>query len=98
VTHKADAQLHHKGENVMPQTSSEVQAVIDKWFPFDDATQPKHSQDFAVMRVLRSKGWTEKAGMWYPPTPSYYGPREDYILLKYLVEEWDYAYTTPPLV
>lgn len=80
----------------MPQTSDAVQAIIDKWFPPQE--DERFSQDYLCLKVLLSKGWTEESGMFNPPTPSYYGPREDYILLKYLVEEWDYDYICPPLI
>lgn len=86
----------------MPQTSDAVQAIIDKWFPDrfrrNASGTELCSQDFLCHELLLAKGWTEKAGIFYPPTPSYYGPREDYILLKYLIEEWDYDYKCDPLI
>lgn len=82
----------------MPQTSDAVQTIIDNWFPYDPENDMQSSQDHLAHRLLLAKGWTEKAGMFSPPTPSYYGPREDYILLKYLKEEWDYDAIIPPLI
>lgn len=82
----------------MPQTSKDVQEIIDAWFPFDPNDFNSRGQDFRVRALLLAKGWTERVGMFSPPTPSYYGPREDYVLLKYLVEEWDYAYECAPLI
>lgn len=86
----------------MPQTSDAVQAIIDEWFPNrflrNETGTTLLGQDFLCRKVLLSKGWTERAGMFSPPTPSYYGPREDYILLKYLREEWDYDMITPTLL
>jgi hypothetical protein len=86
----------------MPQTSDAVLAIIAAWFPDRFSRGPTgtelFSPDYLCHKVLLSKGWTEHAGMFSPPVPSYYGPREDYILLKYLVEEWDYAYECPPLI
>lgn len=78
----------------MPQTSKEVQDIIDGWFPPDDP----RTQDHRCLMLLEAKGWVEKNGMLYPPVSSYYGPREDYVMLKYLVEEWDYSYKTGTLV
>lgn len=82
----------------MPQTSKEVQDIIDRWFPHPEHPESVMGQDHYAVQVLLSKGWTEKAGMFSPPTPSYYGPREDYILLKYLREEWDYDFVCASLV
>lgn len=82
----------------MPQTSSAVQGIIDDWFPYDLNNDMQPDQEHLAHKLLLAKGWTEEAGKFYPPTPSYYGPREDYILLKYLIEEWDYGYETAPLI
>lgn len=71
----------------MPQTDEATRAQIVAWFGYE------FSHDFACLKVLLSKGYTEKAGMIRPPSPSHYGPMEDYVLLKYLHEEWDYAFT-----
>lgn len=68
----------------MPQASSDLQQIIIGWFGSID--------DYGPSCVLLSKGWTEKAGMWYPPSPSYWGPWEDYVLLKFLRDEWDYSW------
>lgn len=81
----------------MPQTSDAVRKIIDDWFPFDPDND-MFSQDHLAHKLLLAKGWTERAGMFYPPTPSYYGPREDSILLKYLIEEWDYGCEMEPLI
>lgn len=78
----------------MPQTSDEVRKIIANWFPNTDVM----SEDYQCWKLLIAKGWTEKGGHFAPPSPSYYGPREDYILLKYLVEEWDYDYECAPLI
>lgn len=78
----------------MPQTSDAVLSIINKWFPLDRRETPHWS----ALKLLFAKGWTERGGMLTPPTPSYYGPREDYVLLKYLVEEWDYDYQTAPII
>jgi hypothetical protein len=80
------------------QTSKDVQDIIDTWFPYQGGDADWFGLDNLCRSVLLSKGWTEHAGMFSPPTPSYYGPREDYVLLKYLVEEWDYAHDCAPLV
>lgn len=74
----------------MPQASDALRNLMTKWFgSYDDA---------GPFKLLQSKGWTCHAGMWFPPTSSYYGPREDYILLKFLNNEWDYDFKTPPLM
>jgi len=80
----------------MPQTSDAVQAIMDSWFPDDGS--PHWSQDHLAHKLLLMKGWTERAGVFSPPTPSYWGPREDYILLKYLREEWDYDFEMASLL
>lgn len=81
----------------MPQTSNAVQRTIDGWFP-QTGDKSELPQDWMCHKLLLAKGWTERNGMFSPPTSSYYGPREDYLLLKYLVEEWDYAYECAPLI
>lgn len=69
----------------MPQTSDELRELMIKWFG--------DMSDYGPLKLLMAKGWTDKGGMLFPPTPSYWGPREDYVLLKFLREEWDYDYT-----
>lgn len=80
----------------MPQTSDPVKNTINKWFPWHP--DMKYGQDEMCRQLLLAKGWTEKAGMFSPPTSAYYGPREDYVMLKYLREEWDYDFEMAPLV
>lgn len=74
----------------MPQASDKLRAQMKEWF--DDGIS-----DSGPYAVLKAKGWTDDGGLLSPPTPSYYGPREDYILLKFLHDEWDYDWKSAPL-
>lgn len=69
----------------MPQASDELRAKMKEWFG-DEV------DDRGPYKYLMSKGWTEEAGVFHPPTPSYYGPVEDYIVLSFMMHEWDYAW------
>lgn len=69
----------------MPQSSDELRKLMGQWFG-DEIS------DEGPYKYLMSKGWIEEAGMFYSPTPSYFGPVEDYIVLKFMMEEWDYSW------
>lgn len=69
----------------MPQTTDELRALMDRWFgnPIDDGPPAM---------FLLSHGFTERAGMWYPPVPYHNVSREELACLRFLVEEWDHSY------
>lgn len=69
----------------MPQTTDELRSLMREWFG-DEVS------DWGPMRFLMSHGFTEQAGMWKPPVPYHNVNREELACLRFLVEEWDYAY------
>lgn len=73
----------------MPQCRTEIQNLIDKWFP----NEKYESQDFACVNFLESHGWILNKGSWdwKPPVPSHTQNFFEYICITYLIEEWDFG-------
>lgn len=70
----------------MPSTSDQTYNTIKGWFPGVDGP------DWPVLQVLRSQGFCEHKGMIYPEVPSRSITNEQWTLISYLIEEWDYGY------
>jgi hypothetical protein len=69
----------------MPQTSDEMRELMNEWFgdPIDMG---------GPYMFLRRHGYTEKAGMFYKPTPSHTVSEFEWKCLCFLFEEWDFGF------
>lgn len=73
----------------MPSTSQAVHDLMKKWFP---EIEDLYGLDGAAFRFLEVRGWTDKAGLLIPPTPSHRCSIYELQCIRYLCEEWDYAW------
>lgn len=75
----------------MPQTSKDVQQIIDRWFPRKEHL-PYETQDNHCMAYLESHGWKlTRLFEWEPPVPAHTVSYFEWICIKYLIEEWDFG-------
>lgn len=74
----------------MPQTSDEMRDLMFKWFgdPIDLS---------GPCKVLVSRGWTlTKTWGWEPSVPNQTIHEIDWLLMKFLIEEWDFGSSIQP--
>jgi len=57
--------------------------------PTDDGS------DFAALKLLRERGFKEKAGNISPPTEGHVLEADELAAIHYLFSEWDYCYGEP---
>lgn len=68
----------------MPSATQELQDLMLDWFGDIDDAGPT--------RILESRGWRLVPNWkWKPPVPHYTIHHIDYILIMFLVQEWDYG-------
>lgn len=73
----------------MPSTSDARRALIAKWFPDKGNSGP----DFGCICTLESMGFTvDRGGLIHPPVSSHSLTWEQWEMVLYLVEEWDYGF------
>jgi hypothetical protein len=72
----------------MPSTTQALRDLMVRWFPEDE----RGSTDGMVLAFLESRGFKEKSGMLYPPVPAHNVSAIEWLCIRYLVEEWDYAF------
>lgn len=69
----------------MPSASDEQRELMQKWFGEDiDTTGP--------LNFLLERGWTDRAGLLFPPVPSHQPSQYEMACVWYLCDEWDFAY------
>ena len=74
----------------MPSTDDVTAKTIEDWFHAQ--TGGDYPPDDACVRMLEAKGFNVLFGVLYAPTASYTLHDDDITMLRYLIEEWDYAY------
>lgn len=69
----------------MPQATDEQRALMERWFgdPIDDG---------GPYRFLMARGYTEKAGWLFKPTPSHTVSLEEGACIDFLCDEWDFGW------
>lgn len=71
----------------MPSASEDLRQLMTSWFGCIG--------DFGPYLFLKSRGWTEKAGMFSKPTPSYNPSIYEAACLHFLADEWDFGWHEP---
>lgn len=69
----------------MPQTTDELRKLMKEWFGDE-------IDDVGPSQFLFSRGYSEKAGVWYPPVPAHNATPDEFACLRFLAEEWDYDF------
>lgn len=81
----------------MPQASDTDRALMAKWFPrgINGTSNDSGIDDGCPAHFLRSRGWIDRGGIWYKPTPSYNPSIYEVACLLFLRDEWDYDFIRP---
>lgn len=74
----------------MPQASDELEDIIVNWFNKDK--KENVSLDIECIKFLKSRGYILTRGWcWVKPVPAHTISTEEYLCMKYLVDEWDFG-------
>lgn len=81
----------------MPNASDSLRAIIRGWFGNPTISDPEDYywswiDDYTSFAVLASMGFTHARGVIEPPVPSHTLTQDQFLLVKFLIDEWDYAY------
>lgn len=71
----------------MPSSSDAQRQLMHTWFGDCDTIGP--------MQFLFARGWTEEAGMYTKPTPTYNPSVYEVECLLFLRDEWDFDFHKP---
>jgi len=71
----------------VPSASEDLRQLMTSWFGCIG--------DFGPYLFLKSRGWTEKAGTFSKPTPSYNPSVYEAACLYFLIDEWDFWCSDP---
>ncbi len=77
----------------MPSTTPERHARIAKWFERgSESNGNAYLLDCECLKTLCSMGFYERAGVIHGPTPSHSPTYEQWEMVMFLCEEWDYGF------
>ena len=68
----------------MPQTTDALRNLMHKWFGFE--------ADSEAWLFLASHGFTQNRWVISPPVPAHNISYTEWLCIRYLVEEWDWAF------